>query len=167
MFALLSVDAWPVCVNIYGGYIYVNISDIHICTQHWNTYIHTIHICLAVYVTSRHLCVHICISLLCTYMYTQVKYMYVHTSVLTSHTPPNIQHNSEIHVCTHKWHTHVHTSVLTSRTGNSIVMSPQFVNGYTWGWHTGWRRSGECLICIGHFPPKSPMISGSFAERDL
>ena len=32
---------------------------------------------------------------------------------------------------------------------------------------TGWRRPICCLIFIGHFPPKSPMIRCSFAANDL
>ena len=46
-------------------------------------------------------------------------------------------------------HTHVHAS---NRTMNA---------------NTEWRRHTGCLIFRGHFPQNSPIISGSFADRDL
>ena len=32
---------------------------------------------------------------------------------------------------------------------------------------TEWQRCVGCLIFVGHSPQKSPVINGSFAERDL
>ena len=32
---------------------------------------------------------------------------------------------------------------------------------------TGWRKCIGCLIFVGNLPQKNPVISGSFAERDL
>jgi len=52
---------------------------------------------------------------------------------------------------------------IIARVGSVWLCADKFVCVYA----TGWRRVIGCLMFIGHFPQKSPIISGSFAENDL
>ena len=60
------------------------------------------------------------------------------------------------HLCAHTYvYVHIHMSMCT------------YICTFAANSHTGWRRVIGCLMFVGHFPQKSPIVRGSFAENDL
>ena len=62
-----------------------------------------------------------------------------------------------------------HTSVTFSSYTHTNTYTHTHTHKYPCSNHqlTGWQNPMGCLIFIGHFPQKSPIIGGSFAKRDL
>ena len=128
----------PTPIHAYITHMYIPTNlQIH---AHVHVYIHT--------------CVHTCIR---TYIHSCTR-TYIHTCIhLNMHKGIRSYMNSYIstyiHTCMHAYvHTYIHTYVHT------------FIRAYM---HTGWQRRRGRLIFVSHCSPKSLIISGSFAERDL
>ena len=62
-------------------------------------------------------------------------------------------------------HTAVPRNTLLHNAINNFI--PKLSAQINWILATGWRRPIGCLIVIGHFLEKSPIIGGSLAENDL
>jgi len=90
-------------------------------------------------------------------------YEWVMSHIWTSHVAIWMSH--AMRTATLRWnngsahelaHTHYHATHM-----HESCRTYESMNG------SGWRRRTGCLIFIGHFPQKSPVISGSFAKNDL
>jgi len=49
----------------------------------------------------------------------------------------------------------------------TVIHKNRYSHSHTPSCITGWKRPIGCLIFLGRFPETSPMIRGSFTERDL
>jgi len=106
-----------------------------------------------------------CLTLLCHSMHTQVVRLRIHTEYKHA-----------------RWCSRTYCLGILSDSMHTRAVSHRICKEYQpacWcsliyclkvvshGRHTGWWRPIGCLVFTGHFPPKRPTISGSFAKNDL
>ena len=96
----------------------------------------------------------------------RVKRGCIHTHILThAHTHAHTRTHTHSYAVTHTYTcTHIHTRTHTHTNTHTHTRARARTQARV---HTGWPRSSGCLIFMGLFPQKSPIIKRSFAERDL
>jgi len=117
----------------------------------WNTHVYKLYMWkLAIAVENTTVCVfhiaHIRVYFMCHMYMSYMKYEYFILNIYVSNM-------KFVYFMMCVFHIHMYISYCVTR--------------YACIWATGWQRPIGCLILIGHFPQKSPIISGSCAINDL
>jgi len=111
--------------------------------------------------------IHVHISMyICTYIYVHIYiyiYIYIYTHIYIYIYIYVYKYTIYIYIYTYT-HTYIHAVVIHIHKNVHTYLHKHFLICNTL---TGWRRILGCLIFICHFPQKSSVISGSFAEKDL
>jgi len=142
----MSVYLVWVCIYIYGMsvYLYIYSMCVYLYLLHTSIYTHT-------YAYELYICV------LFIYIYMCSIYLYLlHTSIYTHTYAHEFMHCVHTYIHTHTYQHHQRSSRMR-RLAQRDMESERLAR----------YKIKIVVVCIGRFPQKSPVISGSFADHDL